>query len=143
MGKEFSQDLFNENDAACRAAAEGLKTALGIDTLENNPNQFGVDLIGTKDGEFVSYVEVERKLGWEGKKFPFATVNLPGRKKKYVDLVLPTQFVIFNKDFSYAVIVERDEVKYSPTKFISTIYSQGEKFYDIPISACKIVKNEI
>ncbi len=143
MKKKFSQELFNENDVACRNAAEGVKQELGIDKLEDNPNVYGVDLIGSLDGEFVSYVEVERKLVWEGKDFPYQTVNLPGRKKKFVDLILPTQFVIFNKDYSYAIIIHRDVVAASPTKFISTIYSQGEKFFDIPLSACKIVKNQI
>ena len=100
MRKKFSQELFDENDDACRNAAEYIKEDLGIDALEDNPNKYGVDLIGTLDGEFVSYVEVERKHGWKGETFPFSTVNLPARKKKYVELILPTQFVIFNHDFS-------------------------------------------
>tara|TARA_B100000029_G_scaffold253000_1_gene249933 strand:+ start:10723 stop:11157 length:435 start_codon:yes stop_codon:yes gene_type:complete len=140
MRKKFSQELFDENDDACRNAAEYIKEDLGIDALEDNPNKYGVDLIGTLDGEFVSYVEVERKHGWKGETFPFSTVNLPARKKKYVELILPTQFVIFNHDFSYAAIIHRDDVAESPTKFISTIYTRGEKFYDIPISVVKIVK---
>ena len=143
MRKKFSQELFDENDMACRNAAEGLKAELGIDVLEDNTDVYGVDLIGTLNGEFVSYVEVERKLVWDGKDFPYQTVNLPARKQKFVKLILPTQFVIFNKDYSYAIIIHRDVVAESPTKFISTIYSTGEKFFDIPLSACKIVKNEI
>ena len=82
-------------------------------------------------------------MGWKGEKFPFGTVNLPGRKGKYADLILPTQFVIFNNDYSYAVIIHRDAVKDAKQKVIDTVYSMGEQFFDIPISACKIVKNQL
>ena len=143
MRKQFSQKLFDENDVACRNAAEGFKGALGIDTLEDSPNQYAVDLIGTLNGEFISYVEVERKIAWKGEKFPFGTVNLPGRKGKYADLILPTQFMIFNNDYSYAVIIHRDAVKAAKQQVIDTLYSTGEQFIDLPISACKIVKNQL
>jgi len=143
MRKQFSQKLFDENDVAARKAAEGIKEALGIDTLEDSPNQYAVDLIGTLKGEFISYVEVERKIGWTGEKFPFRTVNLPGRKGKYAELILPTQFVIFNNDYSYAVIIHRDAVIAANQKLIDTVYSAGERFFDIPLSACKIVKKQV
>ena len=51
--------------------------------------------------------------------------------------------MIFNNDYSYAVIIHRDAVKDAKQKVIDTVYSMGEQFFDIPISACKIVKNQL
>jgi hypothetical protein len=106
MKKDFSQDLFTENDIPAReVVVRSFDNLWGI-TLVNNPDQYGVDLVAFKDGKMIGFVEFEVKHNWVGHKFPFSTVHFPARKArifeehKAIGQNLPITFVILNKDMT-------------------------------------------
>ena len=56
-----------------------------------NPDTYGIDLI--VDNTF--YCEVEVKHNWKGKDFPFSTLQLSDRKRKFAILDNNNEPVIF------------------------------------------------
>lgn len=138
--KRFDVNLYNENDPAKFIALEYLKKK-GM-KAEINPNKFGVDIIvNDKIG-----CEVEVKLGWNGEKFPFDTLDLSERKQKFVleyeRANKPLFLMIFNKEKNRALLVNRKSMK--PVRLITkkTKFTSNERFFRIPLDEIVLIKVE-
>jgi len=97
-----------------------------------NPNPYGQDLIaeGSK-GKF--YVECEVKTVWKGEDFPFDSVQLPERKKKFFDK--PTLFFVWNNELSTALLFKSNDIKdLTPVEVRNKYVASGEMFYQIPLT---------
>ena len=78
--KKFNQDLFDNNDPKVRKIVKKWLIENGRNAVDAK-DPYGPDLwVEDKN----CYIEVERKHNWKFEKFPFPTVNLPQRKKKYL-----------------------------------------------------------
>lgn len=138
--KPFSKSLHRSNDPQSRRIVKEYLKRNGIE-VEDNPNQFGVDLI-SKDGTL--QVEVEHRLVWDSEEFPFEEINVPERKAKFF-VQESVSYVILSRDFSHIGLISGREIaKYivdenlrmNPNKFVK----QDEYFYKVPKSAFKWAK---
>lgn len=72
--KPFDLDLYNADDNAKELVIQWLKGYGYI--VDVNPDQYGIDLIGTDNTGKAIAVEVEVKHHWKGSHFPFRTVHV-------------------------------------------------------------------
>jgi hypothetical protein len=130
--KKFSKKLFTENDPQSRKVVKDFFAKYGT-ILEDNKNDFGVDLVSS-DGSIK--VEVERRLPWKGKEFPFNEINLPERKARFFSQE-GTAYVIVSEDFSrigfikgkvIKEFINEDNLKENENRLVKN----GELFYKIP-----------
>jgi hypothetical protein len=131
--KPFDPALFKLTDRRARDAAIAWWKLQGYSATDN-PNKYGPDLIVTGDGDDF-YVEVETKLGWKDCPFPFLSVNIPGRKRKFAEIP-DLIFMVFNKTYSRFVMINSDIVLNSDTKIINTRITENEEFFDVPFHLC-------
>lgn len=133
--KIFEQSLHDENDAPAREAVKRLYANIGYKLIDN-PDKYGIDLI---DKEGILSVEVERRLVWNTKEFPFSEVNFLQRKEKFFNISKSkiTEYAIVSADFKRAGIIDKKTLmafidltspEESPNKYVN----DSEYFYKIP-----------
>ncbi len=130
--KAFNVSLFNEYDVSGRHVVIKFLSQWWKCQIEENPDEFGVDLLIKRDNTIVGYVEVEVRPIWNQNNFPFTTINIPYRKKKFFTLDLPTYYCILNKSLDKYLFITSDEIVNSPVtenknKYVST----DEYFYNV------------
>jgi hypothetical protein len=134
--KPFDADLYNADDPAKEYVIEWLESK-GYQA-EVNPDQYGIDLLTSRNGK-QSGVEVEVKHNWQGYKFPYRTVHISGRKLKFFQD--DNNFLLMlNHDWSAALSFAAEEIKKAPTIIKNTIYTQAEKFIELPTNSAKRYK---
>lgn len=135
--KKFSQSLYRQNDPTSRKVVKEYFERNKI-PLEDNPNKYGVDLI-SKDGSL--QIEVEHRLVWVDKEFPYSEINVPERKAKYF-IENHICYVILSKDYKHIGLIDgktlktyitEDTLQESSNKFVK----RGEFFYKVPKSKFK------
>lgn len=131
MAKPFSQQLYDDNDGAKLLVIEWLK-GRGVDAWVN-PDQYGID-VQTDSMEY----EVEVKHNWKGFKFPYETVHIPVRKKKFLKDNM--SFAMLNHQLSHVMMIPGTKVLQAPEVIKSTIYTVNEKFFEVFVKECEIFK---
>ena len=121
--KQFSKENHAANDKPSKDLVINFLKSKGIDATEN-PDKYGIDII-------VPRYEVERREIWIDK-FPFKTVHIPARKKKFLNYSIV--YAIVNKDFNRIMFCTSEVIKQSnlievPNKSVP----EGEYFYDVPV----------
>ncbi len=135
--KRFDRSLFLECDQKARKATIAHLENSGH-VVEHNPDKYAQDLIAKKN-EFTFYAECEMKLIWQGKTFPYPTVHLPERKKKFFDS--PTKFYIWNADTSYGVSFWSHDIQtIEPVEVPNKYVYKGEMFFPVPLSCVEEVE---
>ena len=136
MLKYFEQDVYDQYDTKAKSAAQKFWRSIGYGCIEN-PDLFGVDLL--VEGKNKSFgCEVEVKLGWHGPEFPFPSLRLPYRKKKFTDS--PCHFFVLNQSMTHAALISRRSVLASPVEIVSNVkVPSGEKFYIVSNQAIQLV----
>ena len=144
--KRFSKSLYEKHDESAKESAERMKEFFGVEEFTDGDNRYKVDRKGFKGGEHICNVEVEVKMIWKKglSDFPYDEINLPGRKKKYLELDKPTSFVIFSKDMQGAVVFTDEVVKDCKMVEVKNKYCpSGEMFFKIPLKkATHVVLND-
>jgi len=79
VNKPFDKKLYLESDPYCREKIKNFFSQFDVE-LQDNPNTYGEDLI-TEGYEI--RIEVERRIIWNSGNFPYDTVHILERKKKY------------------------------------------------------------
>lgn len=138
--KQFDREIYSETN---QRAIEAVLAHLEHEGLYALPNDdlFGPDVVVYRGFRPAYYVEVEMKLVWKADQdFPFQSVQLPERKRKFMELGLPVEFWILRADAKVSVIipdyvVKEDILVEVPNRLVPS----GELFYQVPISEC-IVK---
>lgn len=131
--KQFDKQLFELVDKAARDIVKPLMKELYNLDCQDNPNKYGVDLLGYEDGKLINYIECEMSGVWKEGPFPYTHVRLPERKGKFCILDKPTLFVMINKTRTRAMIYSSDKVLRAELKEVSNAYIRsGEYFYCIP-----------
>ena len=130
--KRFSKELFDENDQLAKSAAIKHFTKEGF-TVQVNPDRYAADLMLFKNGKFVQFVECEVKRVWKDDEFPYANVQFPKRKEKYVKEDPITFFMINNKG-SRALLVKGVDMICSILKEVPNKYVfKGEEFFQVSL----------
>jgi hypothetical protein len=109
--------------------------------VREHPDRYAQDLIATKGGKDL-LVECEVKVVWDTDKFPYDTVQLPERKKKF--FVEPTLFYIWNNKLNKAITFFSEDVKHlTPVEVPNKYVYKGEYFFQIPMDLTKTIKVKI
>lgn len=127
--KGFDRQLFLKYD---QAAKDATIKFLGGDAREYTENRYAQDIIYTGPKGEQLFAECEVKRVWKGWDFPYDSVQLPERKKKFFDK--PTLFFIWNEDQTRAAtfwshVIEDLEPVEVPNRYIY----KGEYFFQVPL----------
>lgn len=135
--KPFDKALFAENDAVAREVVMEYYRHSGI-MLTPNPKRYGIDLLCKIDNVVVRGVECEIKRVWSGPVLKYDTVQLPGRKAKYLSDEYPIEYWIINNELTHALVIPGEAVRQAEPVTVSNKYVRfGEKFYQIPVTLCR------
>lgn len=127
--KGFDRALFLKYD---QAAKDATIKFLGGDAREYTENRYAQDITYTDSQGEQLFAECEVKRVWKGWDFPYDSVQLPERKKKFFDK--PTLFFIWNEDQTRAAtfwshMIEKLEPVEVPNRYIR----KGEYFFQVPL----------
>ena len=137
--KAFSRSLYNQHDHAGKQfVAKVLRKKHGKDLEIMGDSGFGVDLKLYKNGEKIGTAEVEVRNNWrDNNPFPFDTVNIPYRKKKFFTDGSCVYFSV-NKNLTRCLIITEKVILESPIKENHNKYvANGEKFFKVPVEKCE------
>lgn len=139
MRKAFSQGQHDQDDEPTKkAVAKYIFTHWNCSTLKNE-DPFGVDIICMRDGEVVGHVEVERRHSWQYGDFPFKTVHIPGRKRKFFEVEIPTVIFSVRKDLQKALWTTGEIVLGSPIVYSDNKDCMNEDFFDVSVDKWRVV----
>ena len=132
--KPFSRELHDENDGPAKDAVwRFMFSVWSLDVEEGD--KYGVDLVCHRGGEKVGYAEVERRHNWKDK-FPFPTLHIPFRKKKFFELDKPTILFSVKADLTEALWVDNNTILQCPVERKDNKYMKNEYFFCVPIELC-------
>lgn len=137
--KNFDASLYETNDKRGTSRVISYLTDAGLFAILND-DTYGVDIHVFSGFKPAYHVEVEIKQAWKsGPGFPFPTVNLPERKRKFAELPKPVEFWVLSSNLEWAIIVPDfavtdDKLVEVPNKYIA----QGEKLFQVPVDQCII-----
>jgi len=127
--KGFDRELFLKYDGA---AKEATLAFLGGDAREYTENRYAQDITYTDTVGRQRFAECEVKRVWKGWDFPYDSVQLPERKKKFFDK--PTLFFIWNEDCTRAAMFWSYNIEdLEPVEVSNRYIRKGEYFYQIPL----------
>ena len=128
MIKPFSKQLYF-NDALARQATFNIFKESRNLTVEDIPDQYGVDLILLKGINKVCGLELEVKKNWVGQRFPFQNVQFLERKSHYRNVL----WVLFNSDCTAHLTAKIGDILTCEKRIIPNKYLKDEAFYIIPL----------
>ena len=135
--KPFDPQLHTENDGPAKDAVIAfIKRAWKLDPREGG--KYDVDIDVYERGALIAHVEVEKRSHWV-KDFPFSTVNIPIRKRRFFLLDLPTLLFSVKADLTQALYTRGDIILNSPIVDNPNRYLKEEKFYSVPLRYWKLV----
>lgn len=113
----------------------------GVSAIEN-PDRYGPDVIMQHQGTPVRYIEVEVKNWWPNTdEFPFPTVNILERKKKF--FALGAELWMLNILMNRAMIITPEDIKYKRLVEVPNKYKpEGELFYQVPVEGLQVIHLE-
>ena len=137
--KRFNKKLWKENDKKGKEFATSiLKKIYGNNIKIVEGTEYGVDLKLFEDDILIKTAEVEVRHSWgNDSKFPFNTVNIPYRKKKFFTNNI-CEYISINRLFTRCLLIKEKDISSSPIEENKNKYvKSGEKFFKIDISKCK------
>jgi len=134
MRKHFDKELYKKYDTAAKAAAEKLFENSAW-TIKISEKKTAVDYQVFEGDKHIAYLEVEVKMNWNVKDFPYTDVQWPERKWKYTQLDKPTIFLMFNHDLSQYLTAPGKALLNSKLEIVRNKYVRyGEQFFKVPVS---------
>lgn len=143
--KKFDEGLYKDNDErACNAVLNQLVEHQGLYAIRNE-DRYGVDIVVFSSFKPAYYIEVEVKKVWRAdqEEFPWATIQVPTRKEKFLKLGKPTDFWILREDLKKAIVIADKVLEESPRVEVPNKYNEsGEYFFQIDVTQCSVVTLE-
>jgi Holliday junction resolvase-like predicted endonuclease len=132
--KPFDQSLYDADDNAKDLVIRWLNS-YGY-SMEVNPDQYGIDLIGFNNEGKPITVEVEVKHHWTGPAFPFPTVHVSARKRKFIQ---PDAYLVMvNHDRTHCLTLDYAALSWARLVTKPTVYTVDEQFLEVTIDKAKI-----
>ena len=138
MTKPFDPVLYEKDDNAKDLWVSYLQSAKSYKAWIN-PDQYGIDVLAEKNGLQYSF-EVEVKHNWKGNVFPFSNVHFSARKLKFANDQGRNFFIMLNHERDIALAVSGKTMLNSAVVTKNTIYTQNERFVEVPVSHCLFVQ---
>jgi hypothetical protein len=102
--------------------------------------KYKVDLVCSRDGINVGYIEIEVRQWFCGFPIMYSTIHIPSRKAKLFNNDLPTIYFVVSGDFKHGLWINTDEIlKHEQIEVRNTAIAEGEYFYDVPTDKFKYV----
>tara|TARA_R110000744_G_scaffold100511_3_gene193871 strand:+ start:95 stop:547 length:453 start_codon:yes stop_codon:yes gene_type:complete len=137
---KFNKECFDAVDAKSREASIRYIESKGCG-VQDHPDKYAVDLIATTPEGKTIYVECERRNIWSNGRFPYSSIHIPYRKKKFLELDFPCVYHAWDSNYEYAISLHSDVIKESPVVEVpNRAIESGEYFYDVPINKTKLIK---
>lgn len=143
--KKFDQKLHDEYDLDARWMLMYYFQSIGAEVEEDPLGEWGlgdkgIDLrVVLKDGRVI-YIDVEVRPGWRRGDFPFDTIHVPERKRKFLSDSLDVYFISLRKDLAVALAVAGNKLCDEMLTEVSNKYIEsGEYFYDVPVEETKFL----
>ena len=135
MTKKFSPELHEKYDFFGRGIVKRFFADTWKLVAEDNPDQYGIDLVIYKKGIPVGYAEVEVRTNWKSLNFPFEELNVPKRKMKLFmrDNDLPSLFFSVNCYGTALLYCSTDLVMKSRLENSPSKYMDYEEFFKVPV----------
>ena len=133
VSKPFNKSLHAKNDPSSRKLVKKFFAERGV-ILVDHPNKYDIDL-QTEDGKV--RVEVERRPVWDSFDFPFDTVNVLERKRKFFETG-NTHYCIISQNYKRLGFIPADKLteyikpeflKENPNKYVR----KDEYVYKVPV----------
>ena len=132
--KAFEEDQWEIFDGPAKALGIKFWQAMDCECVENE-GPFGIDLIVERNGKTFD-CEVEIRQKWHGTDFPFDSLYLPLRKKKFAKD--KSVFMVINNSQTHAMYVRAEDVLNRPVvENKNERVPSGEKFYCVPLDKCQ------
>lgn len=132
--KPFDINLYNADDNAKELVIKWLHS-YGY-SMEVNPDQYGIDLIGFDNSGKPITVEVEVKHHWTGPSFPFPTVHVSARKRKFIQ---PDAYLVMvNHDRTHCLTLNYEALSWARLVTKPTVYTTDEQFLEVTVDKAKI-----
>ena len=132
--KAFEEDQWEIFDAPAKALGIKFWEAKERECVENE-DPFGIDLIVERNGKSFG-CEVEIRQKWHGTAFPFDSLYLPLRKKKFAKD--KSVFMVIKNSQTHAMYVRAEDVLNSTVvENKNERVPSGEKFYCVPLNKCQ------
>ena len=132
--KPFDQALYDADDNAKDLVIQWLK-GYGYQ-MQVNPDQYGIDLIGYNNKGEAIQVEVEVKHHWTGPVFPFPTVHISARKRKFI---APNSYLVMvSHDRTLCLTLNYEALSWAKLITKPTIYTTDEQFLQVDVDQAKI-----
>ena len=130
--KKFDRDLYEKYDTLGKQTVKHFMKQLGYRLVSEEEAYKSHDLVFEKNGDECR-VEVQVCRSWETIRFPYATINMPFRKKNNTcDL-----FVTVNRNGGALLIIPMETMLSSPVIKKDTCYTKEEKFFNAPQSIAR------
>ena len=125
--KRFDQECFEENDVVVREAVKRYFSCGPLQCVDGD--KYGVDLVLKSANGFVwNMLELERRPEWVEGEFPYDTIHVPERKRKFNNFV----YIAANRDVTMAYLIHENVIKTSPVVVEDNVHCRNEKFFDVP-----------
>lgn len=143
--KKFDRALYNEYDINARRHFKNYieHKNLGIVWKDDPFGSYGIDLACRFPNGDIILIDLEVRPLWKTGEFPFSTIHLPERKRKYFTYGYPTFFVAFRDDYKAFIVIDKDDIDTDNVISLTNKYSKDEKFFDIDIERCRFVRTKI
>ena len=133
--KAFDKKLHAAHDPQSREVVKKYYLDTHNITLIDGKTRYSVDLI-TEDEK--TQVEVEHRIVWKGDDFPYDTINIAERKRKFF-IDGKVDYIILSDDYTRLGIIKADKIqKYMVDEHLkesrNRFVLKGEFFYKIPIT---------
>lgn len=137
--KPFCPVLFEKYDGVGKQkVADYIEWEWGCTVGE--ASKYGIDLVATRRGNVVGYVEVEVR-NWNNHVCPFPTIHVPQRKAKYLADHKPAILFAVNSTMQNGYWCHAERILSAPLVSVSNReIEQGEKFFDVPKSFFNFVR---
>lgn len=134
--KRFNEGLYAQYDALAREATTEFLSSQGF-SVTPNPDEYAQDLVVSHKGK-QWLAECEVKTLWKHGRFPFESVQLPERKKKFFNSL--TTFFIWNMELTKAAMFwSKDISRLTPVEVPNKYIAGGEYFYQIPLDMVRFI----
>jgi len=137
--KWFNQDAYDSFDEKSKTLVSKLLTKLGFEVTDNTiDNRYAVDLsFKDKDGKKYD-TDVEVRSKWSGTVFPFKTIHIPYRKKKFIESCENFIYTVVNLEMTHCLMCKQCNILASNVVTIKTPRMEQEPFYDIDVKYFKL-----
>tara|TARA_R100000656_G_scaffold114808_1_gene87289 strand:+ start:42 stop:551 length:510 start_codon:yes stop_codon:yes gene_type:complete len=136
--RKFNKEAYERSKHAENRVISHLKDHFKI---ENLGSTYDEDLrIYSKQGDYLCNADIEVRFKWKQKYFPFYSVHIPIRKRKFIKTDKPFFYFAVNSDGTDCLVTHSKHILSSQIVPLTLTYSYGivkEDFFDVPLTKWK------